>query len=136
MTPTIELLRSHRSIRHFTDAPVSDEQRAAIIASAQAASTSSFLQCTSIIRITDPALRERLVPLTGGQQHVAQAAEFWVFCADFNRHLQICPPGAAGAGGTAADRRCRYGAAGAKRADRRRVPRTRGRLYRRVAQQH
>ena len=86
MTPTIELLRSHRSIRHFTDAPVSDEQRAAIIASAQAASTSSFLQCTSIIRITDPALRERLVPLT-----VAQAAEFWVFCADFNRHLQICP---------------------------------------------
>lgn len=91
MTPTIELLRSHRSIRHFTDAPVSDEQRAAIIASAQAASTSSFLQCTSIIRITDPALRERLVPLTGGQQHVAQAAEFWVFCADFNRHLQICP---------------------------------------------
>ena len=71
--------------------PVSDEQRAEIIASAQAASTSSFLQCTSIIRITDPALRERLVPLTGGQQHVAQAAEFWVFCADFNRHLQICP---------------------------------------------
>lgn len=56
MTPTIELLRSHRSIRHFTDAPVSDEQRAEIIASAQAASTSSFLQCTSIIRITDPAL--------------------------------------------------------------------------------
>lgn len=42
MTPTIELLRSHRSIRHFTDAPVSDEQRAEIIASAQAASTSSF----------------------------------------------------------------------------------------------
>ncbi|MDU3718055.1 MAG: oxygen-insensitive NADPH nitroreductase, partial [Klebsiella michiganensis] len=28
MTPTIELLRSHRSIRHFTDAPISDEQRA------------------------------------------------------------------------------------------------------------
>ncbi|SUG56596.1 oxygen-insensitive NADPH nitroreductase [Salmonella enterica subsp. diarizonae] len=22
---------------------------------------------------------------------MAQAAEFWVFCADFNRHLQICP---------------------------------------------
>jgi nitroreductase len=22
---------------------------------------------------------------------VAEAAEFWVFCADFNRHLQICP---------------------------------------------
>lgn len=42
MTPTIELLRSHRSIRHFTDAPVSDEQRAEIIASAQAASLEFF----------------------------------------------------------------------------------------------
>ena len=91
MTPTIELLRSHRSIRHFTDAPICDEQRAAIIASAQGASSSSFLQCSSIIRVTDPEIRQQLVPLSGGQQHVAQAAEFWVFCADFNRNLQICP---------------------------------------------
>jgi hypothetical protein len=29
--------------------------------------------------------------MSGGQQHVARAAEFWVFCADFNRLLQICP---------------------------------------------
>ena len=91
MTPTIDLLRSHRSIRRFTDVPVTDEQRAAIVASAQAASSSSFLQCSSIIRITDKSKREQLVALSGGQKHVAQAAEFWVFCADFNRHLQICP---------------------------------------------
>ncbi|MER1975284.1 oxygen-insensitive NADPH nitroreductase [Pseudocitrobacter faecalis] len=91
MTPTIDLLLSHRSIRQFTDKPISDEQRAAIIASAQAAPSSSFLQCSSIIRITDKAMRAQLVEMTGGQQHVAQAAEFWVFCADFNRHLQICP---------------------------------------------
>lgn len=91
MTPTIELLRSHRSIRHFTDAPISDEQRAAIIAGAQGASSSSFLQCTSIIRVTDPQLRQQLVTMSGGQKHVAQAAEFWVFCADFNRNQQICP---------------------------------------------
>ncbi|RPH28954.1 oxygen-insensitive NADPH nitroreductase [Buttiauxella warmboldiae] len=91
MTPTIDLLRSHRSVRRFTSTPITDEQRAAIVASAQAASSSSFLQCSSIIRITDKSLREQLVPLSGGQKHVAQAAEFWVFCADFNRHLQICP---------------------------------------------
>lgn len=91
MTPTIELICGHRSIRHFTDEPVSAEQREAIINSARATSSSSFLQCSSIIRITDKALRNELVTLTGGQKHVAQAAEFWVFCADFNRHLQICP---------------------------------------------
>ncbi len=91
MTPTIELICGHRSIRHFTDEPISDAQCEAIINSARATSSSSFLQCSSIIRITDKALREELVTLTGGQKHVAQAAEFWVFCADFNRHLQICP---------------------------------------------
>ena len=91
MTPTIDLLCSHRSIRSFTDQKVSAEQREAIIAAAQSASTSSFLQCSSIVRVTDPALREQLVTLTGGQTWVAEAAEFWVFCADFNRHLQICP---------------------------------------------
>ncbi|WP_455427550.1 oxygen-insensitive NADPH nitroreductase [Dryocola sp. LX212] len=91
MTPTIDLLRSHRSIRKFTDEPITDEQRAAILASAQSASSSSFLQCSSIIRITDKAMREQFVTLAGGQPHIAQAAEFWVFCADFNRLLQICP---------------------------------------------
>ncbi len=91
MTPTIDLLCSHRSIRSFTDQKVSTEQRDAIIAAAQSASTSSFLQCSSIVRVTDPALRDQLVTLTGGQTWVADAAEFWVFCADFNRHLQICP---------------------------------------------
>jgi Nitroreductase len=91
MTPTIDLLCSHRSIRAFTEQGIDDAQRSAIIAAAQAASTSSFLQCSSIIRITDKAMREQLVQLTGGQPWVSAAAEFWVFCADFNRHQQICP---------------------------------------------
>lgn len=81
MTPTIELICGHRSIRHFTDEPISEAQREAIINSARATSSSSFLQCSSIIRITDKALREELVTLTGGQKHVAQAAEFWVLTA-------------------------------------------------------
>lgn len=91
MMPTIDLLCSHRSIRAFTEQGIDDAQRSAIIAAAQAASTSSFLQCSSIVRITDRALREQLVQLTGGQPWVSAAAEFWVFCADFNRHQQICP---------------------------------------------
>ncbi len=72
MTPTIELLRSHRSIRHFTDAPVSGRTARGDYRQRASGIYLEFLQCTSIIRITDPALRERLVPLTGGQQHVAR----------------------------------------------------------------
>lgn len=35
MTPTIDLIRGHRSIRHFTDEPISDAQRESIIAAAR-----------------------------------------------------------------------------------------------------
>lgn len=91
MTPTIELLCSHRSIRAFTPQSISQQQRDAIIQAAQSASSSSFLQCTSIIRVTDHNLRQALVEASGGQKYVAQAAEFWVFCADFHRNQEICP---------------------------------------------
>lgn len=91
MTPTIDLLCSHRSIRAFTEQGIDDAQRRAIIAAAQAASTSSFLQCSSIVRITDREKRHALAELAGGQSWVTDAPEFWFFCADFNRHLQICP---------------------------------------------
>ncbi len=40
MTPTIELICGHRSIRHFTDEPISEAQREAIINSARATSSS------------------------------------------------------------------------------------------------
>lgn len=43
MTPTIELICGHRSIRHFTDEPISEAQREAIINSARATSSSSAL---------------------------------------------------------------------------------------------
>lgn len=91
MTPTIDLLLNHRSIRAFSTQPIAPEARAAIIAAAQSASSSSFLQCSSIIRITDPTLRQSLARYCGDQQQVADAAEFWVFCADFHRHLDIFP---------------------------------------------
>lgn len=91
MTSTIDLLCQHRSIRKFTDQPLTSEQIEQIVRAAQAVSSSTFLQCSTIIRITDPAKREKLAELAGAQNYVVEAAEFWVFCADFNRHQQIMP---------------------------------------------
>ena len=91
MNQVIELLKSHRSIRKFTDEPVTAEQLEQILLAAQGASTSSFLQVTSVIRITDKTIREKLVEYSGGQKWVGQSPEFLVWCADFNRHLQIAP---------------------------------------------
>ncbi|TKF27804.1 oxygen-insensitive NADPH nitroreductase [Enterovibrio norvegicus] len=91
MNQTIESLLSHRSIRKFNNQPISDEQRNVILDCARAASTSSFIQCTSVIRVVDQEKRRLLAEYAGGQPYVAEAAEFFVWCADFNRHLQIKP---------------------------------------------
>lgn len=91
MNDTSRLLSSHRSIRKFTEEPVAAEQFAAILAAAQGASTSSFLQTGSVVRVTDPEKRARFVEIAGGQPWIAQAAEFLVWCADFHRHRQIVP---------------------------------------------
>ncbi|MFL7024468.1 oxygen-insensitive NADPH nitroreductase [Enterovibrio norvegicus] len=91
MNQTIESLLSHRSIRKFNNQPISDEQRNVILDCARAASTSSFIQCTSVIRAVDQEKRRLLAEYAGGQPYVAEAAEFFVWCADFNRHLQIKP---------------------------------------------
>ncbi len=88
---TLELIQNHRSIRKFTDAPISPEMLHAIIQSAQHAASSSFMQCVTLLRITSKALREPLIELTGNQPYVASAPEFLLFCADFNRHQQIAP---------------------------------------------
>jgi nitroreductase len=91
MNQTIDLILSHRSIRQFTAEPIAPQQLDAILAAAQSASTSSFMQVTSIIRVTAPDVRQQLAMLAGNQPYVVQAAEFLVFCADYYRHSQIVP---------------------------------------------
>ncbi|WKE65772.1 oxygen-insensitive NADPH nitroreductase [Gallaecimonas kandeliae] len=91
MNPTLDLIHNHKSIRKFTGQPIAPEQLDAIFQAAQAASSSSFLQAGSVIRVTDQAKRAKLVELTGGQPWVGSAAEFLVWCADFHRHQQVAP---------------------------------------------
>jgi nitroreductase len=90
MTPTIELLKRHRSIRQFTDDPIAPDLFRQLIVAGQAAASSSFLQGVSIIRVTDRQLRVSLAALANDQAYVETAAEFLVFCADLNRAAQCC----------------------------------------------
>ncbi|MEC1627803.1 oxygen-insensitive NADPH nitroreductase [Bacillus mojavensis] len=91
MNNTIELLCNHTSIRSFTDQPLTKEQREAIFKAANQTSSFSLLQAVSIIRITDLDLRKKVMELSGNQPYIEEAAEFWIFCADFNRNHQIAP---------------------------------------------
>ena len=88
--PIIELLKSHRSIRKFTDRPVDDELVRTIIETAQCAATSSHVQAYTVIRVVDKAVRREIAALSGPQIWVEQAPVFLVFCADLNRLESAC----------------------------------------------
>ena len=88
---TLDTILSHRSIRKFTQKKISTEILEQLINAGRSASTSNNLQCVSIIRVTDEALREQMMICASNQQYVNDAAEFFVFCVDFHKHQQICP---------------------------------------------
>lgn len=90
MTPTIDLLKSHRSVRKFTDRQVDDQTLTAIIAAAQCAATSHFVQAYTVIRVRDVGRRQAISVLAGPQAWVARAPVFLVFCADLNRLETVC----------------------------------------------
>ena len=91
MNSTIQLLQNHVSIRSFTNQPLTEEQRDTVFKAANQTSSFSLLQAVSIIRITDSTLRKKVMKLSVNQPYIEEAAEFWIFCADFNRNHQIAP---------------------------------------------
>lgn len=89
MNETIETLLNHKSVRKFEERPLTKEQIETIVKSAQAASTSSFIQAYSIIGVKDQQKKEKLAELAGNQEYVAKNGHFFVFCADLHRHELI-----------------------------------------------
>lgn len=85
MTQTIGLLKSHRSIRKFTDQPIDEAMLKALLEAAQCAATAHFVQAYSIIHVKDQGVRREIAELSGPQAWVEQAPVFLVFCADLNR---------------------------------------------------
>lgn len=88
MNPTIELLKSHRSIRKFTDQKIPRELFEELIRAGQSAATSSHVQAYTIIHVVNPENRAKLAELAGGQAYVAESSDFLVFCADMKRSTE------------------------------------------------
>ena len=90
MNETCRLLKAHRSIRKFTGQAVPDAVLEEILRCGQAAATSSNLQAVTVVRVRDAGRREQLAGFAGGQDYVASAGAFLVFCADLNRARLAC----------------------------------------------
>jgi FMN reductase (NADPH) len=89
MNQTIETILNHRSIRHFKNKPLTDEEIRTIVKSAQSASTSSYIQAYTIIGVKDPVKKKKLAEIAGNQSYVEENGHFFVFCADLFRHEKI-----------------------------------------------
>lgn len=90
MNETINLLKSHRSIRKFSDRAVRQDIVEALIRAGQCAATSSFIQACTVIQVIDKAVREKLCEAAAGQPYVKESPVFLVFCADMQRHQMAC----------------------------------------------
>lgn len=90
MNETLDVLKSHRSIRRYLDAPVADALIDEIVAAAQAAPTSINAQALSLVVVRDPQRRARIAELAGGQPWIATAPVFIAFVMDY------CKTGLAG----------------------------------------
>ncbi|HNX50505.1 MAG TPA: nitroreductase family protein [Thermoanaerobaculaceae bacterium] len=80
-----QILPVHRSIREYRPDPIPAELLVRLLTTAQHAPTDATAQMATLIRVADPELRARIARLSGEQDHILTAPEFFVVCADLFR---------------------------------------------------
>ena len=82
MNPVIQNLYDRKSIRAYTDRPVSAEDKAILFEAAMQAPTGGNQQGFTIIDVTDQAIKDQLAELCDHQPFIATAPVVLVFIAD------------------------------------------------------
>ena len=103
MNQVIEQLKERKSVRVFTDKPITPEEVSAILEAAVNAPTAGNQQLYTIINVTDPQLRAQLAESCDHQPFIATAPLVLVFCADCRKWYQAfkayhCDPRKPGVG--------------------------------------
>ena len=86
---TLRELYARKSVRAFTDEPVTPEEQDAILEAAFQAPTAGNQQLYTILNITDPDLRRTLADLCDHQPMIAKAPFCLVFLADCRRWPRV-----------------------------------------------
>lgn len=88
MNQTIKNQLNHRTIREFTDEKIDETTINTLLDVVNMSASSNGVQNMSVIRITDPKIKEMLAE-NGNQEYMARATELWIFIVDLNRNYQI-----------------------------------------------
>lgn len=84
----IETQLAHRTIREFTEEAIPADTFQLLMEVAKRTASSNGLQASSIIRVTDPAIRQVIAEVCT-QEYVARAPELLIFIVDQYRNSQI-----------------------------------------------
>lgn len=85
-----EYFPNRRTIRAYTDRPVTDETLREIISDATYAPTTGNMQLYSVVVTRDPEMKKRLSPSHFGQPQLENCQVALTVCADFNRFVRWC----------------------------------------------
>jgi len=85
----IATMLDHRSVRGYKPDPVPSGTLETLIAAAQSAATSSNMQWTSVVAITDPAKKKVLAEIAGNQKHIEQCPLYLCWVTDMTRNVAI-----------------------------------------------
>ena len=81
----LETMTQRSSVRKFKPDPIPESDLRVILAAARQAPSDASAQLYTILRVSKGELRQKLAHLSGDQQHVLDAAEFFVLLADVHR---------------------------------------------------
>lgn len=88
MNKMIERQKEHRTIREFKEDIISDEILEQLFEVGRRTATSTGIQASSIIRITDKAIKEEIAKVCK-QEYVTRVPELFIFIVDNYRNNQI-----------------------------------------------
>jgi len=83
--PTLDLLLRRRSVRDYTDQPISEDVKAQLLQATLRAPTAGNQMLYTIIEVQDQALKDRLAVTCDNQPFIAKAPLVLLFLADYQR---------------------------------------------------
>jgi len=85
----IATMLDHRSVRGYRPDPVPAGTLETMVAAAQSAATSSNMQWTTVIAVSDPEKKKVLAEIAGNQKHIEQCPLYLCWVADMTRNSVI-----------------------------------------------
>ncbi len=85
MNSTLEVIQRRRSLRNFSDQPLAEDERNAILQAAFRSPTAGNMMLYSIIEVEDQVLKDRLAETCDHQPFIAKSPFVLLFLADYQR---------------------------------------------------